>query len=206
MSSQFARHWLAFTLDTDIVSNFSQILAFSHRMCRKIRTKILICNNWDNAYSWLVLFQNYYTRTTECLRNSKFSLPVARICVNIVPGVANQDFVLIFLQPVRRVLQIKILSLFFYSQFDVFLVEPDKLDIKRHLHGIVFIMHHKNIFRCKERQTKEKQTQFCLNLLTSRIRYNVSRWCHLTNPTFLSQLTSVCSQSSSRIISVGIAW
>ena len=31
------------------------------------------------------------------------------------------------------------------SQSDVFLVEPDKLDIKNHLRGFLFIMHYKQI-------------------------------------------------------------
>ena len=31
------------------------------------------------------------------------------------------------------------------SQFDMFLVEPDKLEIKRRLHGFLFIMHYLQI-------------------------------------------------------------
>ena len=52
------------------------------------------------------------------------------------------------------------------ARLAVFLVEPDKLDTKRHLHGFLFIMHHPRILRRKERQTTENQTQFCSNFLT----------------------------------------
>ena len=58
----------------------------------------------------------------------------------------------------------------------MFLVEPDKLDIKRHLHGFLFIMHHNKILRHEECQRSEKHTPFCPNLLTSQTRNEVNQW------------------------------
>ena len=60
------------------------------------------------------------------------------------------------------------------EQSDVFLFEPDKLDIKRHCHGFLFIMRHQMILKHKGSQRKEKKTQFYLNLLTSRMSYDVN--------------------------------
>ena len=44
----------------------------------------------------------------------------------------------------------------------MFLVEPDKLDIKGHLRGFLFIMHYQQIQWRKDNETNEKQTQLCL--------------------------------------------
>ena len=48
-------------------------------------------------------------------------------------------------------------------------------DVKRHGYGIIFIMHHMTIERCKDPQANLKEMQFRSNLLTSRMRYEVSR-------------------------------
>ena len=53
----------------------------------------------------------------------------------------------------------------------MFPVEPDKLDIKRLLRVFLFIMHYEQI----DSETNEKQTQFCSNLLMSRMRYEVDK-------------------------------
>ena len=46
----------------------------------------------------------------------------------------------------------------------------------------LFIMHHHHqMLRRKESQTHENQTQFCSNLLTSRMLYDGTRRRHLTN-------------------------
>ena len=39
----------------------------------------------------------------------------------------------------------------------MFILEPDKLDIKRHLCGFIFIMHYKQISWQKDSETNEKQ-------------------------------------------------
>ena len=51
------------------------------------------------------------------------------------------------------------------SLSEVFLVEPDKLDIKRHLYGSLFIMYmyHQKILRHEEYQRKEKKRKRSLS-------------------------------------------
>ena len=58
--------------------------------------------------------------------------------------------------------------------FEVFLVELDKLDIKRLLRGFLFIMHYEQMELRRDSEKNEKQTQFCSNLLTSRMRPDVN--------------------------------
>ena len=80
----------------------------------------------------------------------------------------------------------------------MFLVEPDKLDIKRHLRGYLFIMHYYEISGRKERETNEKQTQFCSNLLKLQMHYDVNWGRHLTNLHVVITIKVSISQSSSR--------
>ena len=47
--------------------------------------------------------------------------------------------------------------------------QPTNGDIKRHLHGFLFIMHHHWILRHEKHQTNENQTQFCSKLLTLQV-------------------------------------
>ena len=51
------------------------------------------------------------------------------------------------------------------SQSDVFLVEPDKLDINRQLHGFLFIMHHYKILRQKQHRRSDRKANAFLSEL-----------------------------------------
>ena len=52
-------------------------------------------------------------------------------------------------------------------------MEPDKLDIKRHLHGFLIYCAFLADLMAKDCKTNEKQTQFCLTLLTWRMHYDI---------------------------------
>ena len=91
------------------------------------------------------------------------------------------------------------------SQSDVFLVKPDKLDIKRHQHGFLFIMHYNKVLGINSiKEVKSKRwsvrTWCCKCIMTLSWR------CHLTTQTLLSWSTSVRSQCYLEIASKGISW
>ena len=94
------------------------------------------------------------------------------------------------------------------SQSDMFLAEPNKLDIKIHLHGFLFIMNnYHQILRHKERQTNQNQTQFCSNLLTSRMLYDVSRWGSQSNVVITANVSiSTILRIGDQVLTFGVFW
>ena len=60
------------------------------------------------------------------------------------------------------------------DQSDLFLVEPDKLDIKDTIHGFLFIIHHK-VFSGVKTITQMRSKHFYVLVVTSVMLYDMSQ-------------------------------